>query len=98
MLPKLKVLGYTEVTWAADSLWGAAGQSRTRTRVPLFRDHRRRRPGRRLAAGLQVRRRGAEPAGEGFAKGNVLAGYVHLHWASRPEAIDHFLSRCKERS
>ena len=25
MLEKLKVLGYTEVTWAADSLWGAAG-------------------------------------------------------------------------
>ncbi len=26
MLEKLKVLGYTEVAWAADSLWGAAGE------------------------------------------------------------------------
>ena len=26
MLEKLKVLGYAEVAWAADSLWGAAGQ------------------------------------------------------------------------
>ena len=27
MLEKLKVLGYAEVTWTADSLWGAAGEA-----------------------------------------------------------------------
>ena len=65
MLEKLKVLGYTEVTWAADSLWGDAGQSGARSRVPLLRNHRCGRSGRRLAAGLlgPAARRRAGPRG-----------------------------------
>ena len=39
--------------WPADSLWGPAGQTASRPRVPLLRDHGRRRRGRRLAAGLR---------------------------------------------
>ena len=35
---------------------------------------------------------------EGFAKGRVLASYVHLHWASRPRAVERFLARCEERA
>jgi cobyrinic acid a,c-diamide synthase len=97
MLEKLKVLGYTEVTWAADSLWGAAGE--------VARGHEfhysqiTAQEGR--AGGWQpayaVCRRRAEPALEGLCQGQVLAGYVHLHWASRPQAIHHFLSRCGKR-
>ncbi|HKI16875.1 MAG TPA: hypothetical protein VKA15_03305, partial [Isosphaeraceae bacterium] len=98
MLPKLEVLGYAEVTWAADSLWGAAGQV---ARGHEFHYSRITAP-ERCADGWQpaytVGRRRAEPARGGFCKGHILAGYVHLHWASRPAAIQHFLSHCETRS
>jgi cobyrinic acid a,c-diamide synthase len=49
---------------------------------------------------LSQRERGGALAAEteGFARGSVLASYVHLHWASRPEAARHLLDRCKERA
>jgi cobyrinic acid a,c-diamide synthase len=110
MLEKLKVLGYTEVTWAADSLWGAAGDT---ARGHEFHYSQITPVGNGLrsaaenatqdspAAGWQpaytVGRRRTVPALEGFRRGRVLAGYVHLHWASRPQAIQHFLSYCEKR-
>jgi cobyrinic acid a,c-diamide synthase len=98
MLPKLKVLGYTEVAWAADSLWGGPGQV-VRGHEFHFSEIT---ADESASAGWQpaysVRRRGAATEGGGFLKGNVQAGYVHLHWASQPEAMRHFLTRCKERS
>ena len=99
MLKTLKTLGYAEATFAGDSLWGAAGQ--------CCRGHefhyseiaadRGRSEGWRPAYHLR-HRRSETAAAEGLAKGGVLAGYVHLHWASRPQAVEHFLSRCQERS
>jgi cobyrinic acid a,c-diamide synthase len=98
MLQKLKVLGYTEVTWATDSLWGAAGQI---ARGHEF--HYSQITGQESSAdGWQpaytVCRRQAEATRGGFSKGHILAGYVHLYWAPRPEAIQHFLFRCEKRS
>lgn len=94
MLPRLKTLGYAEVSLATDSLWGPAGQvcrGHEFHYSEIIGDD-------GAAEGWQaaysVRRRRAEPSTEGFARGNVLASYVHLHWASRPDAIGHFLSRC----
>ena len=97
MLGKLRVLGYAEVAWAADSLWGPAGQ--------VARGHEfhysRITSGERGAEGwlpaYTVSRRRSPPSNEGFSKGRILAGYVHLHWASRPGATEYFLSRCGER-
>lgn len=37
-----------------------------------------------------------ETQAEGFQHGNILASYIHLHLASRPEAVAHFLGCCKE--
>ena len=95
MLSKLKTLGYAEVSLLTDSLWGPAGQ--------LCRGHEFHYSeitgndgavgGWQPAYSVQ-RRRCSEPTTEGLARGNVLASYVHLHWASRPDAVDHFLSRC----
>ncbi|MDN4594552.1 cobyrinate a,c-diamide synthase [Polycladomyces subterraneus] len=33
---------------------------------------------------------------EGYVKGNVLAGYVHLHFASHPEMVRRWLLICRE--
>jgi cobyrinic acid a,c-diamide synthase len=92
MRQSVRMLAYTEATLAVDAIWGRAGQT--------YRGHEfhyseitaddTRSEGWQSA--YRVRRRGSEPAAEGFAKGRILAGYVHLHWASRAEAMDGFLS------
>jgi cobyrinic acid a,c-diamide synthase len=98
MLPRLKVLGYVDVTWTEDSLWGAAGESARGHEFhysEIAADASR-------AAGWRpaytVAHRRSEPALAGFFQGRVLAGYVHLHWASRPESVRRFLSCCETRS
>ena len=34
-----------------------------------------------------------ESVAEGYARGNVLASYAHLHLASRPEALDRLVDQ-----
>ena len=94
MLDRLKTLGYAEVTLAVDTLWGPAGgtcRGHEFHYSEIIADD-------GESDGWQrpymVQRRGSQQAA-GLAKHNVLASYVHLHWASRPETIDHFLSHCK---
>ena len=36
------------------------------------------------------------PVEEGFQKGNILAGYAHLHLPSRPRALEHFVHACTD--
>jgi cobyrinic acid a,c-diamide synthase len=98
MLPRLKVLGYAEVRWTADSLWGLAGE--------VARGHEFHYS--EIVAGDQpldgwrpaytVRRRRDDLERGGFCQGSILAGYVHLHWASRPAAGACFLSHCGRSS
>ncbi|MHB8986197.1 MAG: cobyrinate a,c-diamide synthase, partial [Eubacteriales bacterium] len=33
---------------------------------------------------------------EGYSKGQVLASYLHLHWAGNPEAAQNFLAACRK--
>lgn len=33
---------------------------------------------------------------EGFAQGNLVAGYTHLHFGSRPELAKRWIERCRE--
>ena len=99
MLKTLRTLGYAEVTFAGESLWGAAGDG---GRGHEFHYSEIVADGGR-AEGWQpayhLRHRRAEAAAaEGFAKGGVLASYVHLHWAARPQAVEHFLARCEASS
>ena len=98
MLEKLKVLGYAEVTWAAGSLWGAAGQMARGHEFHYSEITSETCASDGWQPAYSVCRAGAEPAHGGFFRDRVLAGYVHLHWASRPDAIDHFLSSCERRS
>jgi cobyrinic acid a,c-diamide synthase len=103
MRDRLAALGYSEVTWTADSLWGTAGQVARGHEFHYSQMLADDEPSGGPSSGpsgwqpaYTVCRRRAEPTREGFSRGQILAGYVHLHWASRPEAIHHFLSRCEQ--
>lgn len=97
MLDRKKTLGYAEVTLTEDSLWGKRGT--------VLKGHEFHyselagEPGEDAgwvrAYAVKKRRSGAFTR-EGFQRGRVLASYVHLHPASRPEAVDRFLLCCGE--
>jgi len=95
MLNRLKSLGYVEVSLTDNSLWGERG---TVLRGHEFHYSE--------LAGLPQndsfwtsvysikRRRSEKIFPEGFQKKNVLASYVHLHWASQPRNVETFVNRC----
>lgn len=85
MLSKYKRLGYAAVQLKADCLLGRAG---TRLRGHEF--HYSEVAGARRPAGwppaYTVTYRDGRSSDEGYCRGRILAGYVHLHLASRPAA------------
>jgi cobyrinic acid a,c-diamide synthase len=95
MLNRLKSLGYVEVTLTDNSLWGERGA--------LLRGHEFHYS---ELTGLPLddpcwtqiyrikRRRSEKILTEGFQNNNVLASYVHLHWASQPRNVETFVNRC----
>lgn len=86
---KLQALGYVEVETQAPSLLGPAG---LRFRGHQFRYSEFVRPPTGCDHRYQVwKRRGGEISPEGYATRNVLASYVHAHWASNPEAAEGFV-------
>ncbi|MFH0789767.1 MAG: cobyrinate a,c-diamide synthase [Pseudomonadota bacterium] len=99
MRSRLKTLGYVEVTLKEDSLFGPEG---TVLRGHEFHyselmadpcDER------EWQAVYHVRRRRSENIfQEGFQKGNLLASYVHLHWAGRPTVVESFINQLSARS
>ncbi len=96
MLPKRKTLGYVEVTLEEPSLFGPQG---TTLRGHEFHyseitDQSLQPDGWRQV--YRIQRRDDTLRTEGFQKGNILASYVHLHWASQPAVARHFVNRCKE--
>jgi cobyrinic acid a,c-diamide synthase len=95
MLNRLKSLGYVEVTLTNDSLWGERGA--------VLRGHEFHYSeliGSPLDAPCwtqvyKIKRRRSEKAfSEGFQQNNVLASYVHLHWASQPGNVEVFINQC----
>jgi len=91
MLQKRKALGYRQVTLLRDSLLGPAG---TTARGHEFHyselDWP---PGSQPAYRLQ-RADGEALEDEGYLDGNLLASYVHLHFASNPELASNFVTAC----
>jgi len=95
MLTGKKALGYVEVALTEDSLWGRRGD--------LLRGHEFHYselvddpvsdPAWRKVYSLR-RRRTDTVETEGYQNGAILATYTHLHYASRPAAVAHFLERC----
>ncbi len=96
MLEKRKALGYVEATLERDSLFGRRGDSfrghefhySELTGSPVGID------GWEGVYALRRNRTG-EVRAEGYSRGNVLASYAHLHLASKPGGIDHFIALCK---
>jgi cobyrinic acid a,c-diamide synthase len=100
MLPKLKRLGYVVVTLREETPWGAAGA--------VLRGHEfhysELLPMKAVDLGgwstvYDMSARGRDRIStEGFyhAGRRILTSYVHLHLASRPEALDHFVDTCLE--
>jgi cobyrinic acid a,c-diamide synthase len=93
MLPRLKALGYREITLAAPTLLGPAG---TTARGHEF--HYSEISGE--TGGLERRyrltpRRGGAAAAEGYSTANVLASYVHLHFGSNPEVARNLVEHCR---
>jgi len=101
MLKSLRSLGYVEVTPASDSLWCQGNGEDT----PSLRGHEfhysRVTLDETVAAGWHTayrarRRRSQAAETEGFCKGSIVASYVHLHFASCPQAARNFVDRCRE--
>jgi cobyrinic acid a,c-diamide synthase len=98
MHAKLQAIGYVEVELRGDSILGAAGAR--------FRGHQFRyselspslEPA-RIEHAYAVRRRYGDPpsvgsVGEGYRLKNVVASYVHAHWASNPEVPAALVRAC----
>lgn len=94
MLKRLRSLGYVEVELKEDTLVGKAGdilRGHEFHYSELTEDSTLSNAWRQVYS-IRRRKDGAEePAG--FWSGNVLASYVHLHLASRPESAPHFIER-----
>lgn len=95
MLDRLKTLGYVEVKLTQNGLWGPPG---TRLRghefhySELIREPDSADGWRRI---YQLKRRRLEREDrEGYQRDRLLASYVHLHWASRPEAAAALIQYC----
>ncbi len=94
MLPRLKALGYREVTLTASGLLGPAG---TRARGHEFHYSEITHGTEELPKLYRITaRQGQEAGAEGYCINNVLASYVHLHFLSNREVARHLVSKCRE--
>jgi cobyrinic acid a,c-diamide synthase len=97
MLERRKALGYAEAELTEDALWGGAG---TVARGHEFHYSELVGDPAASAGWRRVyrvgRSRGGEREREGFTNGTVLASYVHLHFAARPEMARRFHRCCAE--
>ncbi len=91
MNDRLQAIGYVEIETIAASLLGPAGLR--------FRGHQFRYSNLEPApAGIEhvyaVRPKWGEEFTEGYRSGNLLASYVHAHWASNPSAAAGLVESC----
>jgi cobyrinic acid a,c-diamide synthase len=92
MSDRLQALGYVEIETVADTMLGPAGLR--------FRGHQFRysilEPGAfEVERAYTVKPRwGGAAFAEGYHVNNLLASYVHAHWASNPKAAENFVLSC----
>lgn len=88
MLPRRKALGYTEVNTRAATCWGPAGSALRGHEFHYSELEQEQLPGWENVYDAKTRS-GSSPAG--YQRGRVLASYVHLHWAARPDTCANFV-------
>ena len=97
MLDDLRSLGYVEVEFRVDTAWGAAGNT---IRGHEFHYSEMSADPAEHEGWEQVYEatsaRGTSRDSAGYQRGNVLASYVHLHFASCPDAASYFASFCSD--
>lgn len=93
---RIQSLSYTEVLLKEDSLWGKKGSM---ARGHEFHYSQIQPSPVGLGGWRSIysarKRRADVPEEEGFQKNQVLASYVHLHLASRPALLEHFIRTCE---
>ncbi len=91
MLEKRKMLGYVEAKCLADSFFGPkdAVLRGHEFHYSELLDNPLDDQDWKSVYSLQYRR-SKKAIPEGYQRGNILASYVHVHFASKPEAINHF--------
>lgn len=94
MLDRRRALGYREVTLTRDCLLGGPG---TRVRGHEFHYSEALLPDSVQRCYQLQRRNGTVSAEEGYQRWNVLASYVHLHFASNPQVVENFTAFCRRQ-
>jgi len=94
MFPRLKALGYREITLTGDTVIGKRG---IRIRGHEFHYSELT----RLAPDIQTvyaisDRSGLDRSPEGYQINQTLGSYNHLHFGSQPTAAGHFVENCRE--
>ncbi|WP_216625635.1 cobyrinate a,c-diamide synthase [Paenibacillus planticolens] len=91
MQKKLAALGYREVTSNDNYLLAAGDQARGHEfHYSTFQA----REGAEIPAAFQSQGR-LGVSEEGYAKGNLVAGYTHLHFASNPGIVSNWIHACE---
>ena len=92
MTPHLRSLGYREARLTRDTLLGPKNR---RLRGHEFHYSELIDTDPNVPSAYRVVGRGGEAGrAEGYLSGNTLGSYLHLHWASRPEAAADFVAAC----
>jgi cobyrinic acid a,c-diamide synthase len=94
MSERLQALGYVQIETRSESILGPAGM---RMRGHQFRYSTLTPTPEGMERVYAVRPRWGEPFVEGYRSGSVLASYVHVHWASNPQAPAGFVNSCAAR-
>lgn len=94
MTPRLQNFGYQEIRARGDTVLGRAGEA---ARGHEFHHSVLSRPSTPTTAAYEVLpRRGGPGRLEGYAKGSLLASYIHLHFWNRPRWARRFVESARQ--
>ena len=96
MNKRLSRLGYAEAYFLKDNPWGKKGES-LKGHVFHYSSLVEAEALENELAPFEIVRRKSKNK-EGFLLKNLMASYVHLHWASCEESIEHFINYALECS